>query len=619
LTEPGILDNRLVRFLHLIGRLKPGITAKQATAEVNLRFRQMVSDDILHPGPNGPIDAEDTALSKTAYVELNSAAQGISGLRTRYAAALKVLMAVVVLVLVIACANVANLLVAMGARRQREMAVRIAIGAGRRRVISQVLTEGLLLSAAAGVLGVLFASGAGRVLVHLISTGPRDLPLAFDLDPVVLAFTVGVSAATGVFFSLAPAIRAARVDLNSSLKEGKALLATPDRVTVGRALVVAQVALSLTLLVGSGLLVRSFRNLLTIGTGFERNGVLILKVDSEFAGYQPDGHLASLYTRIDERLQRLPGVAAAAISARLFHEGRQTESFSTPGLNLTQSERRIRQLNFISSDFFRALRIPIVAGRAFNSGDRQGTQYVAVVGANFAKQVFGGVSPVGRTIRLAPLDESHDYLIVGVAADIKYLDVREEPEKQVYLALAQNVVYARNIAVRVSGDQAQTAASVHSALRNIEPNLPVRWTTTLADEVSDSLVMERAVAQLASFFALVALLLSAMGLFGSISFAVARRTNEIGIRIALGAERSGVLGMVLRDTGTLLLAGVAAGLPLVFLAGRLIQSLLYGVTGNDPLTVLAAILLLAVTAAAAGYLPARRAASVDPTVALRCE
>jgi ABC-type lipoprotein release transport system permease subunit len=220
---------------------------------------------------------------------------------------------------------------------------------------------------------------------------------------------------------------------------------------------------------------------------------------------------------------------------------------------------------------------------------------------------------------MAPLEETRDYLIVGVARDIKYLDVREEPEKQVYLPLAQNVVFARNIVVRVSGEQQQTASAVRSALRTLEPNLPVRWTTTLADEVSDSLVVERAVAQLASFFALLALLLSAIGLFGSISFAVSRRTSEIGIRIALGAERSGVVGMVFRDTATLLLWGVLAGLPLVLLAGKLIRTLLYGVSDSDPMILLGAVLLLVATAAIAGYLPARRAASVDPTVALRCE
>ena len=619
LSDPDILDNHLVRFMQLIGRLKPGVTLRQANANVGVVFRQMVTDDVQHPGKNGAIDAEDLALSKTAYVELNSAARGLSGLRTRYSDALKVLMVVVVLVLVIACANVANLLVAMGARRQREIAVRMAIGAGRRRVISQVITEGMLLSAAAGFLGILVATGLSRVLVHLISTGPRDLPLAFDLDPAVLFFTIGVSAATGIFFSLAPAIRAASVDLNSSLKEGKALMATPGRIAFGRAMVVGQVALSLTLLVGSGLLVKSFRNLLTTGTGFERQGVLVFKVDSEYAGYRPDVRLAGLYSRIGERLRSLPGVAAAAVSARLFHEGRQTESFTSPGLNLAQNERHIRQLNFVSPDFFTTLRIPILAGRVFDSRDVPGSPYVAVVGSNFARQVFGDSSPIGRIIRMAPLEETRDYMIVGVARDIKYLDVREEPEKQVYLPLAQNVVFARNIVVRVSGEQQQTASAVRSALRTLEPNLPVRWTTTLADEVSDSLVVEHAVAQLASFFALLALLLSAIGLFGSISFAVSRRTSEIGIRIALGAERSGVVGMVFRDTATLLLWGVLAGLPLVLLAGKLIRTLLYGVSDSDPMILLGAVLLLVATAAVAGYLPARRAASVDPTVALRCE
>jgi predicted permease len=622
-TLPGMTLERfsdsMTHFMHLIGRLKPGLSLDQAAANVNTVYAAMLADYAKKGRSNGPLDPEELAMMKTARVKVTSAAQGLSGLRSRYTEALQMLMGVVALVLLIACANVANLLVAMGARRQREMAVRLAIGAGRGRVVGQVVTEGLLLSAGAGILGVLLATGAGRLLVHLISTGPRALPLSFDLDPRVLAFTILISAATGVLFSLAPAIRASRVDLNLSLKEGKSAQAPPGRVSFGRILVVAQVALSLTLLVSGGLLLRSFRNLAATSTGFDRENVLVFKTDIDAAGYKQDQRLVGLYSRIDERLPRLPGVRAAAITQRSFAQGRWSESFTVPGVTIPQNERIVRQVALVSPGYFETLRIPILAGRGFSSKDLPGTPYVVIISATFAKQVFGGVDAIGRVVKMGPIEEEHDYQVIGVAGDIKTTDVRDKGEKQAYLPIAQNVQFAGNIVVRVAGDQAQAAAAVRAALTSLEPNLPIRWVTTLADEVDDSLVRERAVAQLATFFAFVALLLSAIGLFGTISFAVARRTNEIGIRIALGAERSEVLAMVLRDTAGLVLTGIAIGLPLSFLSGRLIQSLLFGVGGFDPVTLIAAGTVLAGAAGIAGYIPARRAASLNPTTALRCE
>ena len=613
------LADPMSHFVNLFARTKAGVTLPQATANANLVYARMLAEYVKSPGPSGPVDAEDLAQMRTTHIDVNPASQGLSGLRGRYAEALRVLMGVVALVLLVACANVANLLVAMGARRQREMAVRLAIGAGRGRVVSQVVTEGLLLAAAAGVLGILVATGAGQLLVHLISTGPRQLPLAFDLDLRVLAFTVAISAITGILFSLAPAIRASRVDLNLSLKEGKGSTAAPGRVTFGRVLVVAQVALSLTLLVSGGLLVRSFRNLLISGTGFDRENVLVFKIDANSSGYKQDARLADLYTRIEQTLAHLPGVTAAAFSQRSFSEGRWMETFTSPGITLPQNERVIRQLGLVSSGYFKALRIPVLNGRGFNAGDSAGKPWVAVVNATFAKQVFGNDAVIGRVLKMGPIDQEHDYQVVGIVGDIKSVDVRDTPEKQVYIPIAQNIRYAGNISIRIAGDPQQTSTAIRRSLTTLEPNLPVSWVTTLAGEVGDSLVRERAVAQLASAFALVALLLSAIGLFGTVSFAVARRTNEIGIRIALGAERSSVLFMVLLDTAGLLAAGLACGIPLAFLSGRLIQALLFGVGGFDPATTLVACTVLILAAGVAGYIPARRAAALDPTVALRCE
>ena len=594
-------------FLNIIGRLKPGVTMGAAAANLTLVYRQLLPSYQKEP-------------LRQARIDMTPADRGMStSVRPRYRAPLIVLMIVVALVLAIACANVANLLVALGAKRQREMAIRVAIGAARGRVVRQVLTEGLLLSAAAGCLGILIAAGAGKVLVHLISTGARTLPLGFEPDWRVLAFTTAVSLLTGVLFGMAPALRASRVDVVSSLKESRASLSS-ERVSFGRALVAGQVAVSLTLLITAGLLLRSFGNLMDADLGFNRQNVLLFKIDSESSGYQRDARLSDLYARIDSRVAAVPGVVAESVILRSFDEGRWGEGIGVPGMNLPENERNI-SLNFVTPGFFQTFRIPLLAGRPLDNRDQPGAALAAVVNETFAKRVFGGASAaLGRTFSMAPLTEKDQpYTVVGVARDVTANDVRDKPEPFAWLPLAQGPVYAGTIAVRVAGDATSLAANLRSAIHGLEPNLPIRRTTTLADEVGDSFVGERAIAQLSSFFAALALLLSAIGLYGTISFAVARRTSEIGIRLALGAERVGVLGMVLTDAMLLVAVGAVIGLPLAFAAGHAMQSLLYGLSGFDLLSSALAVLALAAVAALAGYLPARRAANLDPMAALRYE
>lgn len=608
------LNNPLDHFLHVIGRMKPGVTIDQANANLNVAYQQ-----ILKSYAGNPPDAEKIRHFRTATLRLTPAAKGLSNLRARYEESLRVLMGVVALVLLIACANVANLMVALGARRQREMAVRLAIGAGRGRIARQLLTEGILISAAAGLLGTLLAPAAGQILVHLISTGPTSLPLGFELDSRVLAFTILISLLTGVVFSLAPALRVGRTDLNTSLKEGRPSMATPRKITFGRIMVVGQVALSLMLLVAGGMLIHSFDNLVKAGTGFDRENVLLFKVDSASSGYKEDQRLAALYTRIEEMLSRLPGVVCDGVAMRSFNEGRWMEYFTVPGVNVPEKERVVT-LNFTTPAYFQTFGIPILAGRGFDSRDTAAAPHVAVVGETFAKQVFGNENPIGKTFVMAPLTpKDQQFQIIGIARDVKVTDVRDKPEKAAWIPLAQNPVYAGSIAVRVKGDTAATAQQVRAALHSIEPNLPIHWTTTLAEEVGDSLVRERAVAQLATFFAGLALLLSAIGLYGTISFAVSNRTSEIGIRMALGAERVSVLGMVLSSAMNLTAAGIVIGIPLALIAGRIMKSLLYQLPTFDVISAAIAMVVLIAAAAIAGYLPARRAASVDPMRALRHE
>ena len=615
-TEANIsLTDPQTHFMNLIGRLKPGVTLAAAKANLNVVYQQLLPG-YFRSKVNDPVNYPRNIAK--ASIEVSPADKGLSNIRKRYEEPLLILMIVVALVLLIACANVANLLVALGARRQREMAVRVAIGAARGRVIRQLLTEGMLLSTAAGLFGVLFAAGAGKVLVHLISSGPSELPLAFQLDLRVLAFTIGVSLTTGILFGIAPALRASRVDVITSLRD-KAVTASPGKVSFGRIMVASQVAVSLVLLITAGLLVRSFRNLVAVDTGFDRQSVLIFKVNSTASGYKEDQRLAAVFGRLEDAVSRVPGVSAASVSLRSFNEGRWGEGITVPGIALSSSESNV-SLNFVTPGYFRTFRIPVLAGRPLDARDNASTAPVAVINETFAKQVFGGAAALGRTFVMSPLTPNDQpYVIVGIARDVKTSDVRDKAEKFVWLPLAQGSVYARNIAARITGDPLTVAGAIRKTIHEVEPNLPIRWTTTLSDEISDSLVSERAIAQLSTFFAALALLLSAIGLYGTISFTVARRTSEIGIRLALGAERVSVLGMVLRDAMLLVGAGVVIGLPLAWAAGRSLKSLLYGLSGFDVMSALGAVLALAAVAALAGYLPARRAAHLDPMAALRYE
>jgi len=607
-----LLGQASLQFCHLMGRLKPGVGLKKAEANINVIYQRILPDEV---GAKTPSDFDHI---RHAIIRMTPGDKGASSLRRIYETPLRILMIVVALVLLIACANVANLQLALAVRRRREFALRFAIGAARVRIVRQVITESLLLALCGGGLGILIANGAGKLLVHVISTGPRALPLDFNLDTRVLTFTVLVSILTGLLFGLVPALRASKTDLSSTLKETKSSMTSPRRVTFGRVLVAGQVAVSLGLLVTAGLLLHSFSNLINLGAGFDKESVLIFKLDSNSSGYKEDARLASLYGRIEASVSRLPGVDSAGVSVFTFNEGRTIIDFSGPGINLPEDER-LAIVNDVSPGYFPALRIPMILGRAIHASDSAAGGKVAVVSETFAREVFGGPgNAIGKTFKLGD-EQAKEIQIVGVSRDIKAQSVRDKDVKTVWLSVYQNPRFVNNLAVRVKGDPSQVATAVRRTMASTERNLPIRWTTTLADEVSDSLVKERAIAQLSTFFAGLALLLSAVGLYGTISFAVARRTNEIGIRMALGAARTAVLSMVLRDAMALAFVGMVIGLPLSMVANREMQSLLYGLSGFDAASVAGAVVALMIVVMIAGYLPARRAASVDPMVALRYE
>ncbi len=601
-------------FLNVVGRLRPGTSPAQAEARINLIYGQNLPSYLAALSPD-----LRAAIRRVPHIAVTSAARGISTLRRNFEQPLGILMWVVALVLAIAAANVANLVMAQNARRQKEFALRTAIGASRGQLIRLVLSESLLIACAGGALGILIASAGSRVLVHLISTGASSLPIGFDPDARVLGFTVAVSVLTGVLFGIAPALRGTKTDLNIALKESRASMASPKKLTFGRAMVISQVALSMTLLVGSGLLLRSFRNLITKSLGFDREHVLVAQLDTVAAGYNGDESLANLYRRAEKRIENIPGVRAAAFSHRVFNEGRWTEGFNIPGVYAPRVGSAL-VLNFVGDEFFRALGIPLLEGREFNDHDTYGGDRVAIINETMVKKIFGTLDPIGRVIMMSPItDKDVPYRIVGVVKDSFEGNVKDATQPTAFVPLSQNPVFAGDVVVRAAGDPRGVASDVRAALHATDPNLPIHWITTLDEQVSDSLVMQRAVAQLTTFFAALAVLLAAIGLYGTISFAVARRTGEIGIRMALGAERGAVVSMVLGDAVKLLGAGIAIGLPLAFAATALVRSVLYGVGRFDGLTISGAILALAAAALIAAWLPARRASRVDPMTALRYE
>jgi predicted permease len=603
---PGrdFLNVDYVTWLRLMARLKPGAHPRQAQAELDVIFRQLQDEKGRQKFPAGRI-------------ELTPGGKGLSELRERFSDPLRVLMAVVGLVLLIACVNVASLLLSRAASRRKEMAVRLALGAGRLRLVRQLLTESALLALSGGLLGLLFAFWGSDVLLAIVSAGTS--PVALDLHPDVrvLAFTGAVSLLTGMLFGLAPALQWTRLDLTPALKAPvRGLSGGGARYGLGRVLIVAQVALSLLLVIGAGLFVRSLRNLKRLDAGFKREGVLVLGVDSAATGYA-DAQLKSLYRQLLGRVGALPGVSSASLAFQTFRgPGSGICCISIQGAPpLAEEDRRVNA-DYVGPRFFETMGTPLVSGRGFDLRDDENAPKVAVINEAAARYYFPDGSPLGRRF-----DQSKNkgIEIVGVVKDARHYGLREQAPRMFYLPLLQHGTPPNFLAVRTAGDPRGMAAAVRQALQEVDPKLPVVEVTTLGEQVDASLVPERLIATISGFFGFLALLLSCVGLYGLMSYAVARRTAEIGIRMALGARPGNVLWMVLREALLLALVGVATGLPAALAATRLIESLLFGLTPADPTTVSLATLLMIAVAASASYLPARRASRVDPMVALRYE
>jgi predicted permease len=599
--------------LYILARLKTGVSVTQASAQVNLLFKQY-----LHAWVGASPSAKDLNDIQHATIELTPGAQGLSQIRNQFSTSLGLLMVAVGLVLLIACANIANLLLARAASRQREIAVRLSIGANRLRLIRQMLTESILLSMLGGVAGVAFAGWASGFLVWMVSTGAERLPLQVAPDARVLAFTTVLAVATGILFGLAPAFRATRVELSSSLKEGRGSISTRSRNVLAKALIVSQVALSAMLLIAAGLFVRSLVNLRSVNTGFNAQNVLVVGVDTASLGYKDDDpRLIGVYRQVEERVRQMPGIQSASFSFFTFDPGAWTEPAFVQGSTRPANQKEIHQ-NIVGSDFFGAMGLPVILGRGFSVDDTATSPKVAVINETMARDYFPGGSPVGHRFGLS-LEHSGDFEVVGVVRDAKYENLREDPTPMVFYTYPQHVGFLGQLTVRYAGDPRDIVPEIRRAFAEVNGNLPITEFRTLAKHVDDTLVGDKLLARLSSFFGLLALALASIGIYGVLSYAVARRTSEVGLRMALGAPRSNVLWLVMRDVLALMAIGLAIGGLAAVLLERLATGLFFGLAKIDPVSIAAAIGILILVAGIAAYLPARRASLVDPTTALRYE
>jgi predicted permease len=530
-------------------------------------------------------------------------------------------MAAASLVLLIACANIANLLLARAAGRRKEIAVRMSIGAARGRLVRQLLTESALLAAAGGACGLLVALWGRRLLLAMAAIDPSTLSFDAGLDLRMLAFTAGATLCTALLFGVAPALQATRVEIGAQLKEGGRTLqgagTDRSRLPLGKLLVIAQVGLSLLLLIGAGLFLRSLGNLSQLQPGFARDHLLMARINPRLLGLS-DPQLTNLYQRLLDRAAALPGVRSVSLSLfPLVSGNNRTSSAQVPGYTPRLGESMEMQVMVVTPRYFDTVGMRVVEGRGLEALDRAGAASVAVINQAMARRFFPGGPVAGHRFGLRKRPD--ETLIVGVVRDARINSIREAAPPTVFLPAAQNVDALGDLEIRTAGDPGALAAALRQAVHEVEPGLLVSSIATLEEQIGRSLGSDQAVARLTAIFGLLALALAGIGLYGVMAYGVARRTNEIGLRLALGAHRATILGMVLRETMVLTAIGIAIGLPAAIAAGPLAKSQLFGLTASDPPTLGLATFVLIFVAAITGLLPAQRAASVDPMVALRAE
>ncbi|HEY3741691.1 MAG TPA: ABC transporter permease [Bryobacteraceae bacterium] len=610
-----LMDSRCIGssdcwYLITMGRLNPGLSVEQAAAQLQSISRGVMEDS--HP----PTRADRKAAFLAQVIQTESGEAGFTGLRRRIRGPLEVLMGLVGFVLLIACANMANLLTARASARQKEVAVRLAMGASRPRVIRQFLTESVLLSIVGAAVGFLIAIGATRVLIALLST--TDTPVVLDLNPDwrILLFTAAAAMGTGLLFGLAPSIRATRAGLGAALKERAHQIQGSARAAsfgFTRLLLALQVALSIVLLAAAGLLAGSLVRLLTESPGFDPHNITVVSVDTSKLREKGPA-LIELYGRMIERARTFPGVESASLMSTtpLTNSG-WDNTITIPGRTDISEEERDTNINAVAPRLLETMKVPLLAGRDFTDADTAESGKVAILSETAARKWFPN-GAVGADMGL----QGSTVRIVGIMRDTKYLNLRDRMQPTLYVPFTQ---WSQGgfIAIRTAAPLRQTYAMFREMLREVAPGAPIRTIRTMEQQVDESLSTERLTAYLSLFFAALALMLTAIGLYGILAYSVTRRTNEIGVRMALGAQRSDVIWLVIRQAMGQTAFGAAAGIAVVIASSRLIASLLYGVRPNDPAMMIAAVAALALVCAGAAWIPARRATRLDPVVALREE
>ena len=622
MMQPSLLKPDGLFWIHIMARRNPEVSVAQAESWATLEFQRFLTEregDRVSP-------LRQNQISGT-FIPLQPGGSGLSHLRSAYKTPLTVLMVMVGVVLLIACANIANLLLAKAASRQREFCARLALGSSRGRIARQILIEALVLALTGGGLGLALAFWSTRVIIHFIDQGAAHTALSATPDLRVLLFAFGTCILTAVLFGIAPAMRGSRTDTSGALNASARTVggtATRSSRLLPKVLIVTQVTFSLVLLTIAGLLLRTLQNLHAQDTGMTRTNILLINTNPKFAGYQAE-RLNALYDRILSRVDALPGIRSASLSGGPpFHRGTWGSPIDIDGRPTPPNEDISTLLNRVSTGFFETLGIPLLRGRTIQPIDDAKAVQSAVVNKTFADRYFPNGDAIGHSFTIADPAAPGVWHIVGIVRDSRHESPVEKPQPFAYLAVTQLIGNDHNqcaywLEVRSTGDPAKITGEVRAALAEIDPNLPVLKTQTINEEFDELFDQQTFVAKLAGLFGLLALTLACIGLYGVMTYSVQRRTSELGVRMALGASKAVLLWMVLKESISLLAIGIFLGVPVSLAASRAIRAGLFGVDPADPLTLISAVLIVIACLLAGSYMPARRAATIDPMVALRYE